>query len=433
MSVLFITPDSASHYNPLVPIGHIWREKGETVYVATGTHLRRRVESDGFVHILLQLDDGGNDGLVQPDTMDANVLGEYLNLSRQGMISILKHQATDRRKHLLWSPEFVIRRIDQIAAEVLPRLIISVQLAYNATLALKALEIPFASFVTGHPMECPVESEVQGYPYYFPKCIRVDEAELRELAAACLAAQESFTQVYNEVLRSHNLNTPAEVNAFSAISSQLVIFNYPQQVLPWKRDFSPTRALYIGSAVREARADPELQAWLERRDESCPTVYVTLGSFFSLRSDILADIASVLREQKVRALFALGVAPCEAVEPLPDGWLIRRSVPQPAVLPHCDLMLFHGGNNSFTEALSCGVPMVAGPLSSDQFYCAADIERMGLGRAVDPNSVTQKSLREQVFRAMESRTRCQEIGAELQADPGPARVVECCEEMFGRS
>ena len=53
----------------------------------------------------------------------------------------------------------------------------------------------------------------------------------------------------------------------------------------------------------------------------------------------------------------------------------------------------HGGNNSVTEALTAGVPLLVLPLSTDQFAGAAAVERGGVGLCLDPNAATPDDIR----------------------------------------
>ena len=51
---------------------------------------------------------------------------------------------------------------------------------------------------------------------------------------------------------------------------------------------------FLGSAVRTEEPDAEVDAWLASGD--APVVYVSLGSFLSVRSDVLARVAEKMRE-----------------------------------------------------------------------------------------------------------------------------------------
>ena len=52
----------------------------------------------------------------------------------------------------------------------------------------------------------------------------------------------------------------------------------------------------------------------------------------------------------------------------------------------------HGGNNSVTEAIGSGVPLVVLPFSTDQFAGAAAVERSGFGVALEPNAASVDEL-----------------------------------------
>ena len=111
---------------------------------------------------------------------------------------------------------------------------------------------------------------------------------------------------------------------------------------------------------------------------------------------------------------------------MPDSWLVRAVLPQVTLLGRSAVAVSHGGNNSVTEALTAGVPLLLLPLSTDQFAGAAAVEESGLGEALDPNASTPAEIREAATRLLDLpapiRTRLDRLSSSLVDRPGPARA-----------
>jgi UDP:flavonoid glycosyltransferase YjiC (YdhE family) len=65
--------------------------------------------------------------------------------------------------------------------------------------------------------------------------------------------------------------------------------------------------------------------------------------------------------------------------PIPTTSIVQY-IPQTLLLPHCDLLIFHGGYNSLLSALWHGLPVVITPLGAgDQLPNARQCEKLGQG------------------------------------------------------
>ena len=131
-------------------------------------------------------------------------------------------------------------------------------------------------------------------------------------------------------------------------------------------------------------------------------------------------------ERGARAAIATGSARRDALEPLPAEWLVAPSLPQVTLLAQAAAAVTHGGNNSVTECLHAGVPMVVLPFSTDQFATAADLERTGLATAVNPNGPLGDALPAALDDAHGQHRQhlARRMAKELTTRPGPSLAVE---------
>ncbi len=85
----------------------------------------------------------------------------------------------------------------------------------------------------------------------------------------------------------------------------------------------------------------------------------------------------------------------------------------------CDIVVCHGGNNTVTEALTAGLPVLAAPFSTDQFAGAEDLRRAGLGDAIDPATTTADEIGTALTALLvgDAARRAAALGAELRRVP----------------
>jgi len=389
VTLLIISPDYASHLLPLATLGTAWRDRGERVVVATGPATAAIVESFGYERVNLQLGKGSNPGVIKAEDQpkgEDDALRGFFDATRRGMVETLTFQAEARLSDLMWEPVRQARAVQQIIADLRPDQIIVDHLAFSARVGLAAAGIEHADVVLGHPSALPVAGEVYGFPPSWPAAFDPAPADLAALRELCERVSVSFTKEWNAALLELNPSATPSESAFEE-HGDLLMLNYPAEL-------SDRDAVFLGSAIREEPTDADVEAWLAG-DE--PFVYVSFGSFLSVRDDVLQSVADALRAVGVRAAIATGNSTVDA----PEGWLVRPFLPQVRLLSEAAAAVTHGGNNSVTEAMHHRVPLLVLPFSTDQFAGAADLERAGFGVALAPNTATVDELADALRRVLE--------------------------------
>ena len=105
-------------------------------------------------------------------------------------------------------------------------------------------------------------------------------------------------------------------------------------------------------------------------------------------------------------------------------------LPQTQVLPVVDMVITHGGNNTVTESLHFGKPMVVLPIFWDQHDNAQRIDETGHGVRVDTYGFTDEELRGAVDRVAGDeamRIRVAEAGARIRSRHGVAAAADLIE------
>ncbi|MCJ1675304.1 MULTISPECIES: glycosyltransferase [unclassified Rathayibacter] len=431
MTLLIVSPDYASHLLPLATLGTAWRAAGERVVVATGDATRSIVDGFGFEHVPLRLGRGSNPGTIRaeeqaPDEGDS--LRGFFDATRRGMVPTLEYQAGERLTDLLWDPAGVAARLREILDEVRPDAIVVDHLAFTARVALRALGVPYGDVVLGHPSALTVPGEVYGFPPVWPDAFEPPAEDLARLRALCERVRDSFTAEWNAALTALDPAAPLSLDAF-AESGDVLLLNYPGELHDAARTAQLPPHAFLGSAVRGEPRDSEVEEWLAASDD--PVVYVSFGSFLSVRDDVLARVVAALAGvsvdgRPVRVALASGATEASALGDVPSGWLVRGFLPQVTLLGRAALAVTHGGNNSVTESMTAGVPLIVLPFSTDQFAGAAALEDAGVAEVLDPNGATVDELADAARRMLAldgaARERLDELSAALTGTTGPERA-----------
>src|SRR4029077_11083278 len=112
-----------------------------------------------------------------------------------------------------------------------------------------------------------------------------------------------------------------------------------------------------------------------------PLVYLSLGSLGSADVELMRTLVAELAEAPYRFIVSKGPRADEFE--LAPNMVGAEFLPQTSVLPRVDLVITHGGNNTVTESLFFGKPMVLLAIFCDQHDNPRRIEETGFGARLD--------------------------------------------------
>lgn len=133
---------------------------------------------------------------------------------------------------------------------------------------------------------------------------------------------------------------------------------------------------------------------LDRIDPDRPLVYVSFGTIFYRRPELLRTVITGAAATGAQVVAAVGDLAAELA--LPDEVLTAPYLPQREVLERADVFVTHGGYNSVAESIRAETPMLVVPLAVDQPIQAYFVGSAGFGTALEPARVTERAVTDAV-------------------------------------
>ncbi len=159
-------------------------------------------------------------------------------------------------------------------------------------------------------------------------------------------------------------------------------------------------------------------------------VYLSLGSLGSADVDLMRELVALLADTPHRYVVSTG--PRHDEYTLAPNMIGAEFLPQTSVLPHVDAVITHGGNNTVTECLWFGLPMVVLPIFWDQHDNAQRVDERGHGIRLPTYGLTAETLRAALDRVLTEpvlRGRAADAGRRLRHHPGTVRAADLIERV----
>lgn len=168
---------------------------------------------------------------------------------------------------------------------------------------------------------------------------------------------------------------------------------------------------------------PEALAALPRAQ----TIHLTLGTVFNEAPGVLETAIAGLREFPLNLVVTSGPGTDPArFGPQPPHVLIEPYIPHSLLLPHCRLVVSHGGAGIMLSTLAHGLPQLILPQGADQFLNSATCQSAGAALALHPDELSAGAVAAAANRLMTDpafRRAAAGIQAEIHAMPSAADAL----------
>jgi UDP:flavonoid glycosyltransferase YjiC (YdhE family) len=159
-------------------------------------------------------------------------------------------------------------------------------------------------------------------------------------------------------------------------------------------------------------------------------VYLSLGSLGCMDLGLMQRLIDALGTTEHRVIVSMG--PLKDQMKLGPNMYGDQFLPQPSILPQCDLLITHGGNNTTCEGFHFGLPMIGLPLFWDQYDNAQRLQETGFGRRLPTYDWTEEQLVGAVSKLISDEdlvARMRSNGDTMRADPGRVRGADLLDRL----
>jgi zeaxanthin glucosyltransferase len=167
-----------------------------------------------------------------------------------------------------------------------------------------------------------------------------------------------------------------------------------------------------------------------------PIVYVSMGTLQNGVTETFRAIAASARRLKnLQFVLAIGnqITP-EEIGETASNILTVAHAPQIELLKRSSLCITHAGLNTVLEALGCGVPLLAVPITNDQPGVAARIAHKEVGLVISQDNLSSSDLPALITQAVEDsriRANARRLSEAISKTDGLAVAAELIEKALG--
>ncbi len=417
---MYPEPGAWGPTNNLVAIGQVLRDRGHRVVFVVEESFRTELEARGFEEALMR---------TSPPPAEEEAVGEawseFIRVTapefRKPTIQQLETVIKPIWVELVAAAEYSHDRLMSIWSDVSPDIVVSDNVTGFPAVTLAG--VPWVRMVSASPLELPdheLPPVFSGYPTN-------DRTGWLDFVAEYSRLHDPIIERLSEFNQSCGA-APLPAGQFQYESPWSNMYVYPRE-LDYRRA-SPLGDTWsrLDSSVRVADAQFDVG---ERVGTGGALIYLSLGSLGSVDVALMQRLIDALAETSHRVIVSMG--PLHERITLGPNMYGEPFLPQTAILPQCDLVITHGGNNTIGEAFTFGLPAIVLPLFWDQYDNAQRMHELGFGVRLDTYGFDPDELRRAVDDILANsslRSRMREIANRVSSTSGQSTAADTIERIL---
>jgi MGT family glycosyltransferase len=419
LTFLFMPESAYGPTNNSIGIGDILRKRGHRVVFAAEASWKGKLEALGFEEDLVDLAPPPEDAEEQdPGQFWKDFIRETAPEYRKSTLEQLETVTKPIWAELIDGVKYCEPQLKAIIERVDPDVIVE-----DNVITFPALLTAGKKFV--RIVSCnPLEVRGEDIAPVFSGLPAGDRSEWDAFRAEYDRTHRELWSAFNEWCVEQG--TEALPDLAFIHEGDLNLYVYPEIL-----DYTDARPLgpawhRLDSSVRET--DEEFALPFQRGDGAL--IYFSLGSLGSSDVELMQRVIDVLATTPHQYIVSKG--PLHEEIKLADNMWGAEFLPQTKIIPQCDLVITHGGNNTTTESLHFGKPMILLPLFWDQYDNAQRVDEMGYGVRLSTYTFTDEELTGAVARLLgdtELRARLAAAGEEIRRRDGLRKAADLIEQL----
>jgi MGT family glycosyltransferase len=424
LTVLFMPESAYGPTNNCVGIGDVLRRRGHRVVFAAEASWQGKLAPLGFTEDLVHLTEppaavpgttGQDAGQFWKDFI-ASTAAEF----RKPTIEQLDTWIRPVWEELIAGARYSHDQLTEIVARNAPDVIVEDNVVGFP--ALVTAGVPFVRIVSCNPLEI----KGTGVPPAFSGYPAADRSGWDDFRAEYDRVHRPAWGGFNDWFTKQGAPPLPDLEFIGEGAANLYV--YPQ-IADYARAEPLGPAWHrIDSSVRQTDAAFTLPEPLAGGPGAL--IYFSLGSLGSADVGLMRRVIGCLAQTPHRYIVSKG--PLHAEIELPLNMWGAEFLPQTSIVPLADLVITHGGNNTTTECLHFGKPMIVLPLFWDQYDNAQRMVELGLGIRLDTYGCTDAELRTAIERLLGDAAAQDRLGraaAQIQARHGLSAAADLIESV----